>query len=1678
MNRRFAPVFGFLVLATTTVAQNYKLANDWMDFNTSYQKILLEKDGIVRVLGSQTIFGTGSFPVANLHLHYRGQEQRIYVEDVNGNGVFDGNDFIEFLGRRNDGAEDAVLYRNTSGAVDPSLQPIPGYSLFTDQSAYFLSANNTPRSGEFTYENVVLSSGMLAGLPVAQHCRYTAYQEFTNTSSNGYFNGGPSIGLFETTMNPEYTTGEGYINSGALVSPSQPRIVNMSSPYKAAAPSQAPELRVRLAGISTDFHTVNITAAGSTQQVQYNGISIQTVVLNPSHSALGNTITEVRVEPQGTVDNNRVPYIELAYDRQFRFDTPGEVEFDYENPGSGNQRVTLQGLGIQPGGGAILYDLANGRRFVGVVNGTDVDFRLDKPAASGPTRFFASTFLRINENSAVLGFESAVLNNYSAASAGSEFVIISHPSLQLAAEEYANYRDTAKGGLDAKVYYVDAIYDEFGYGSVTPLAIKRFMINALNTWTTQPRYVFFLGKARSKLRSFSDWLVPTWGEPASDYLFVSNLHTDRRDVELATAVGRYNAVSEADALTFLSKVDEYEHTPWQFWMKQGVHLGGGQDADEQNNIRFYMESQHEPIYEGVRLGGFTYYAQKQTNSVVTTNPSANTRDVINEGAQLIQFFGHSTASLTDVDFQEPTFYTNNNRYPFIIGNGCYTGDFGQNGNTFSERWLREPGKGAIGYYAMSSTGYLSYLGQLTSVWYRNAYQDTLGLPVGDIIKRTVYDYCVDTSNGFRPGVQQRVHCQCSNLQGDPALSLYFPGGPDLEINSGSLSFEPDPLVADLDSFDIFLVVRNLGQVFQDSFDVRIQMFNVATGINYDFGPRRFPAIAALDTLSFRVGITGNDFPGLNLFDVFVDSQDTIPEIDESNNRLEFQISVPAKVAVPLHPYEFAIVNQAEALQLVAGTYAVGFGDATYEFEFDTTHTFNSPFKVNSGPVNGTLQEARWTVPVTLQDSQVYYWRVRLTAGGEPFWGESSMKYIAGPRMGWAQSRPPQFFENPTEAIAMNPKGFQWEYAASSNNFLATMYRGGREYKHSFGDGKNTQAEINFFNGSENTPLNYLVYCQIDGKTLQPVTFDPLIGWAGLLAASNGLNELENLIANLPNGDWFYLAKRSDGFPPVATWPASTFTALEQVGVNTTQLRNAPSNEQFMLIGRKGAAPGTAQLLVEPNQIVYLDSEDSSQIRRDYVLDVDLYGNLNQGSIETVRIGPANAWDDLTWGWESLDGPSTADSIAVDVYGIRPNGTSDTLLVQNAILAQALSGIDAAQFPYLRLQAVANDINEHTPPQLDNWHVYFAPAADLAVDPEHLYEFNGQLASEGQNIRLALGYRNLTSTPFDSLLVRLQARLPDGSLQTLANRRRAPLYSFATDTVVFNFSTAGLVGATQLLVEVNPEYDQPEQYLFNNLFVQNFGVEEDRINPILDVRFDGRRIADGAIVSPNPTIELIVRDENTYPAFQLNDSTLVEIWWDYLEDGEFSRQIPPNDSTLSFKAAQVEAGKTVGMVGSENQATWTFRPGPLAPGAYELQAQSYDKSGNASGLQRYKVTFRVEADATLTDVLPYPNPFATETRFVYTLTGLVEPEEFYIQIYAPSGQHVKTIDLKALGEVRIGENITNYAWDGTDARGNRLARGLYLYRTVVKMPEGYALQYDTDATQAYFNKGWGKMYILR
>jgi len=216
----------------------------------------------------------------------------------------------------------------------------------------------------------------------------------------------------------------------------------------------------------------------------------------------------------------------------------------------------------------------------------------------------------------------------------------------------------------------------------------------------------------------------------------------------------------------------------------------------------------------------------------------------------------------------------------------------------------------------------------------------------------------------------------------------------------------------------------------------------------------------------------------------------------------------------------------------------------------------------------------------------------------------------------------------------------------------------------------------------------------------------------------------------------------------------------------------------------------------------------------------------------------------------------------------------------------------------------------------------------------------------------------------------------------------------------------------------------------------------------------------------------MKDESGY--LLLDDTSLITVQLRY-PDGAL-KQFYFNTDTLIFTPPTSR---------TNNVATVDFTPYLTDDGTYQLIVHGKDKSGNPAGNADYVVSFEVYNKPMITNMFNYPNPFTTSTAFVFTITGSEVPQNIRIQILTITGKIVREITKEELGPLHIGRNITDYKWDGRDEYGQKLANGVYLYHVLTNL-NGKSLDkfptYGKDGeevnTDKYFNKGYGKMYLMR
>ena len=208
---------------------------------------------------------------------------------------------------------------------------------------------------------------------------------------------------------------------------------------------------------------------------------------------------------------------------------------------------------------------------------------------------------------------------------------------------------------------------------------------------------------------------------------------------------------------------------------------------------------------------------------------------------------------------------------------------------------------------------------------------------------------------------------------------------------------------------------------------------------------------------------------------------------------------------------------------------------------------------------------------------------------------------------------------------------------------------------------------------------------------------------------------------------------------------------------------------------------------------------------------------------------------------------------------------------------------------------------------------------------------------------------------------------------------------------------------------------------------NIAAPSDTTPPKLRLYMNDTNFVSGGITNESPIFLAFLEDENGINTASGIGHDIVAIL-----DGDEINPYILNDyyetETDNYKKGKV---------------TYPFRD--LAPGLHTILFKAWDVYNN---LITGEIQFIVigNGDLELEHVLNYPNPFVSYTEFWFNHNRPFEPLDVQVQILTITGKLVKTINQTIVNE---GFNSRDVKWDGKDDFGDRIGKGVYVYKLTVK-----------------------------
>ena len=208
---------------------------------------------------------------------------------------------------------------------------------------------------------------------------------------------------------------------------------------------------------------------------------------------------------------------------------------------------------------------------------------------------------------------------------------------------------------------------------------------------------------------------------------------------------------------------------------------------------------------------------------------------------------------------------------------------------------------------------------------------------------------------------------------------------------------------------------------------------------------------------------------------------------------------------------------------------------------------------------------------------------------------------------------------------------------------------------------------------------------------------------------------------------------------------------------------------------------------------------------------------------------------------------------------------------------------------------------------------------------------------------------------------------------------------------------------------------------------NENAVADNVAPRIRLYMNDETFVFGGITNQSPLFLAFLEDENGINSASGIGHDIIAFL-----DGDETKPIVLND----FYETELDNYKN-------GKLKYQFKD--LSVGLHTLTFKAWDVYNN---LVTSELQFIVVGNETLTlsNVLNYPNPFVNHTEFWFSHNRPFEPLEVQVQVFTITGKVVWTKNETINTNGFLSRSIT---WDGRDDFGDRIGKGVYVYKLTVK-----------------------------
>ncbi|OAQ42236.1 hypothetical protein A5893_03740 [Pedobacter psychrophilus] len=1621
MFKRLVIVSFFLAICLNSFAQQY--GNEWIDFSQKYAKITINNEGLFKITYDDVIAKNlflGNLDPNKFQIFNKGIEIPLMITGSQ-DGKFDQRDEIFFYGNKNDASLDKILYTNLSDLPNDEI------SLFTNENFYFLTYSPTKTGLRYQISNLP-STGLTPE-------NYVIARDRLNFDSNYY----PGEYILDAMSLSEYIEGEGYLGSSISKGQVLNYQLNTSNFITSNYPSS---VSIYIAGRSNaastnsngnNHHFRLINNSTTLFDSLYRGYKSIRKTIPLIVNTNSTNIAFSSIDDLGAVTDFQAPgYLEIKFSRNLNLAGLSNLSFKLENSKSSTLLNFSNSNLVNP----IILEKKGNNGFLSSGNNSYVI----KDANS------ILEYYLVDQNNAMKAQLNGVTFKNINQSSSKNYLIISNNSLKAGAEAYQLYNQSIS--MPTSIVYTDDLYNEFYYGFHHPVALRNYCKYMIEKGSVKPEYLLLLGKGYENSReNMTGDLVPTIGYPGSDNMLTSGLNGSNLEPGLAT--GRIPARNNTDINNYLNKLKVYNVLGNDLWRKKILQTTGGKTISEVTSFGNYQENLYQ-ISKFEYFGATRSRIYKNVTDPITENQTEKIINETRDGIALLSYLGHGSATGTEIAFGKAVDQLNQAKPTIYLVNGCSTGQCFTTINALSEDFILTKDVGAVAWIGTSSEGVASYLMSASAKYHENWFNKLYGQSIAKGIKEGLKSFQNANDKLNLAHTRQYIYL------GDPYLKFNSPQKPDFNIQNSYLFPTESSQNATAAALNISLKIENLQKSIKDSVSIKIERTLPDNSV-LNIPAFKIKPIYNKDTIPIKLNNTGLNVAGNNKIKVTVNFDNSLDESITANNIANLDLFLPGNGVKTIYPINKGIISRSPVV-LKAEPDNLFAKNAEYLFEIDSLSTFNSPFKSNS-PIITAGVFPQWSPPVLLKDGKVYYWRTRLNLpidqGGN--WTNSSFTYLKNTLDGYSIANKSQLENLTLTKLSYSVTTGNFEFL--NNYFTTSITTMGDDAPNPTTKRFRTTQAVDF-----GTPL-------FEGITLvamNPLTPNKFFSYPSPFNSTNGpmlvngytgqyfwnindpiqVDSLIRFINQIPNN--YHVIGLNGRNATINQLSSNAKLALQSFGLNKFNLVNY--GEPYLFWGIKGTQSGSALEFTADYTSNIPPKSQTFQIIH------DLLYPLSSGSFTTEPIGPSQEWRNVDISYAK----NNFDDISYDIIGVTPIGVEQTIMKNIKNDKFDISNILAKDYPYLKIKTNVTDETEFSFPHLNHLIIDSKPLSDFSFNTDVFNQFKDKQIQEGDSLKWEIGISNTLDYDTDSISGTYTITNQNQKFITKPFSSLAPLKPGITRNIKIAENTLNFSGSNTIKIQLNSA--NKDLYSFNNNISYDYAVQKDIKQSFVNVLFDGRNIINGDIVSPKPNIQISNTDDNKF--LLLNDTANVDIYIKRPKDDNFKR-ISYSDKSINFKPSTSE---------EKNISLIEYKPELLDDGLYTLKVKAKDVSGNMNN-NDYLVDFEIINESSLTHFYPYPNPVVNAMKFVFTLTGAKVPDKIKITIYNSSAKVVKTITKSDLGNIKIGNNISDFTWDCTDEFGDRLANGVYFYKVDISdADENFNLRRTFGDKN--FKSNTGKIYIIK